>query len=214
MIRSDVWGYAFPGNPERASELAWRDAVLTHRKTGVYASMFFAALVASAFVVSDPVELTRVALQYVPLRSRFHAVVSDCLREVEAAPRWESAYEAIHGRYGEFGHCRVFQETGTLINTLRFATSVGDGICIQVSQGNDTDSYGALAGAVLGVRFGPEGLDDRWIEPFQDTLRTTVATFHEYSLSAVADRMAALPSKLAEWREAPATPYNETGWMG
>ena len=47
-----------------------------------------------------------------------------------------------------------------LINTLRFAQDVGDGICKQVSQGNDTDSYGATAGSILGAYFGPEGLEE------------------------------------------------------
>ena len=39
-------------NDEWASftQLAWRDASFTHRKTGVYATMFVAAAIATAFV--------------------------------------------------------------------------------------------------------------------------------------------------------------------
>ena len=36
MIRADAYGYACPGRPELAAELAWRDAGLTHRRTGIY----------------------------------------------------------------------------------------------------------------------------------------------------------------------------------
>jgi hypothetical protein len=42
-IRSDPWGYAAPGWPEKAAELAYRDAYLSHRQNGIYGAMFFAA---------------------------------------------------------------------------------------------------------------------------------------------------------------------------
>lgn len=43
LIRVDAYGYACPGNPALAAELAWRDASFTHRRTGIYAAMFVAA---------------------------------------------------------------------------------------------------------------------------------------------------------------------------
>jgi hypothetical protein len=92
----------------------------------------------------------------------------------------------------------VFQETGTLINTLRFAERVDEGICLQVSQGNDTDSYGATCGAILGTRFGPGFLGAEWIEPFHDIIHTRLAGFWETSLSRTADRVGALARAGAE----------------
>ena len=106
-------------------------------------------------------------------------------------------YRRIHDRYGCYGHCQIYQETGTLINTLRFAPGVEEGICMQVSQGNDTDSYGATAGSLLGVLHGrpPE---QRWLAPFNDEIRTTVAGLYESSLTRVAERMGRLPHVVAE----------------
>jgi ADP-ribosylglycohydrolase len=195
MIRADAYGYASPGRPDLASELAWRDASLTHRGNGIYGAIFAAAAIATAFVSDDWREIATTAVSYVPAASRFAEIVNDSIERVSGADDWVDGYRSIHGRYSEYGHCRVFQETGTLINTLRFATSVGDGICIQVSQGNDTDSYGATAGAILGVLFGPGHLDDRWLTPFNDTIQTRLAGFYESSLSATADRIAALTAR-------------------
>jgi ADP-ribosylglycohydrolase len=192
MISADAYGYASPGRPDLASALAWRDASLTHRGNGIYGAMFAAAAIAAAFTAEGWREIAETALVFVPQRSRFAAIVSDSIQQVAEASDWEDGYRRIHGRYGEYGHCRVFQETGTLINTLRFATSVGDGICIQVSQGNDTDSYGATAGALLGVRFGPGHLEERWLAPFNDVIHTALAGFYELSLDATADRVAEL----------------------
>ena len=135
MIRADAYGYACPGRPALAAELAWRDASWTHRRTGIYGTMFMAAAIAAAQVLRDPLAVFETALKFVPRRSRFYAIVADSLHEVAGARDWLDGYVRIHGKYAAYSHCRIYQETGTLINTLRFAESVGDGICRQVSQG-------------------------------------------------------------------------------
>jgi ADP-ribosylglycohydrolase len=198
MIRADAYGYACPGHPELAAWLAFKDASFTHRKNGIYGSMFAATAMAAAPVARSPLEIFEIALGHVPQRSRFFQIVSDALMEVGRASDWLDGYKRIHGKYGQYTHCRVFQESGTLINTLRFAENIGDGICKQVMQGNDTDSYGATSGSLLGLYFGPGHLEERWLLPFHDTLRTTLAEFHEQRLSVVAERMGRLVTRGAE----------------
>jgi ADP-ribosylglycohydrolase len=199
LIRADAYGWACPGDPARAAGLAHRDATLTHRRTGVYGTMFVAAALASA-LVSDPADRLgpfRTALGFVPQRSRFAAIVRDSLDQVEAADDWLDGYERIHGRYALWSHCRVYQEVGTLMSTARFATSVDEGLGMQVCQGNDTDSFGATAGSYLGALLGPSAFDrEHWTGRFGDRIHLALATFHEQSLSAVAARMAALPTRL------------------
>jgi ADP-ribosylglycohydrolase len=197
LIRADAYGYACPGRPAFAAELAWRDASWTHRRTGTYATMFIAAAIACAQVMTDRLGIFETALQFVPRRSRFHYIASDSLEQVRLASDWLDGYARIHGKYGQYTHCQVYQEVGTLINTLRFAEDVGDGVCKQVSQGNDTDSFGATAGSLLGAYFGPGHLDDRWLAPFNDDLHTAIAWFFERSLSKLAKRMGELPARIA-----------------
>lgn len=196
LIRADAYGWSCPGDPGRAAALAHRDSTLTHRRTGVYATMFVAAALAAA-LVSEPGDRLgpfRTALGFVPQRSRFAAIVRDSLVQVEAAADWLDGYDRIHGRYAMWSHCRVYQEVGTLLNTARFAADVGDGIGIQVCQGNDTDSFGATAGSYLGALLGPTAFDrEHWTGRFGDRIHLALATFHEQSLSALATRMGALP---------------------
>jgi len=196
MIRTDAYGWACPGRPLLAAELAWRDASWTHRATGVYAAMFVAAALAVAPLAAEPLDMVEVGLAVVPRRSRLHETITYALREVRRASDWLDGCARIAQRYGEYGHCRIHQEIGTLVNTLRFARDAGDGICIQVMQGNDTDSYGATAGSLLGAFHGPGGLDPRWLEPFNDDFHVAMARVHEPSLSRMADRVAALPARL------------------
>jgi ADP-ribosylglycohydrolase len=118
------------------------------------------------------------------------------LQLVANASDWLEAYHSINEKYGSYSHCQVYQEIGTLINSFRFAENVGDGICKQVMQGNDTDSFGATAGSLLGVYFGPNSLEERWIQPFHDRIFTGLANFNEQKLSRLAERIGRLPELL------------------
>ena len=192
-IRVDAYGYACPGRPELAAELAWRDSSWTHRRTGIYASMFIAAAIAAAFVERDRLRIFEIALQFVPQRSRFCEVMRDCLAMVRQASDWLDGYNRIHAKYAQYRHCQLYQECGTLINTARFAENCGQAICMQVSQGMDTDCFGELIGSIMGAYFGPGHLEQRWLAPFDGRLHAALASFHENSLSAVTRRMGRLP---------------------
>ncbi len=198
QIRADAYGYAAAGSPELAAQLAWRDASWTHRKTGVYATMWTAAAIAAAPVAKNPLEIFEIANQFVPQNSRFHQAAAFALDQVRASSSWQDGYERLRTRYGSFGHCRVLFESGTLINTLRWAGDIGDGLCLQVMQGNDTDSYGATAGSMLGMFLGPGYLEGRWLAPFGDDLHTALAWFFDRSLAGVARRISDLPRRLAQ----------------
>lgn len=196
LIRADAYGYACPGAPLAAAVLAHRDATLTHRRTGVYAAMWVAAAVATALVADDWEDVAETAVRVVPERSRLRAVLDQSLVQVRAADDWLDAYARIHGRYGAYSHCRVVQEMGTLLSTLRFARGAGDGIGMQVCQGNDTDSFGATAGSLLGALHGPAGFDDaHWLGRFGDRIHLALATTHDASIRSWGDRMAALPAR-------------------
>jgi hypothetical protein len=195
LIRADAYGWASPGRPELAAELAWRDAGTTHRRTGLYSAMWVAAWLALIPLSTDPLSAAEAALAHVPGRSRFADAARRALEMVRSAEDWEEGYRRVHAEWPEHTHCRVYQEVGTLLNTARFAKSAGHGIGLQVSQGNDTDSFGATAGSVLGLWFGE--IEPRWIEPFGDRIHLALALEHESSLTALAGRFAGLPARLA-----------------
>lgn len=197
LIRADAYGYACPGNPELAVKLAWRDASFTHRKTGVYAAMYVAAAIALSFEALRPLDAMASALMYVPQESRFYHQMTEALDIVSNATSFDSSYKQLQKAFHEYGACRIIQELGTIMNTLRFAENTESGIGLQVAQGNDTDSFGCTCGAILGVYFGEE-LPDRWLSPFNDTIHTTMGDFHETSLHAVTNRMMRLPEIVKE----------------
>lgn len=198
LIRADAYGCACPGHPDLAAWLAWKDASFTHARTGVYGAMFVAALIAVCLDAqagppgNDRLDLVEAALQRVPRGSRLAAALKEALGLVVRAPDWQAGSDAVSARFGLHGHCQVFQELAALVNTLKFAATVDHGFCLQVSQGADTDSFGATAGMVLGCLLGPGRLDRRWLAPLGGELRHALADCHEYRLEALAARLGAL----------------------
>ena len=197
-IRADAYGYALPGNPELASELAARDASFTHNRTGIYGTMFIAALISCSLVLKDKYEIISRALQYVPQKSRFFLRSKLCFEEIQKAENWEDGYLRINKLLKEYGHCRIYQEIGMMMNSFIFANNTSEGICIQVSQGADTDSFGASSGSVLGSYYGLDGLESKWLEPFNDDIHTGMAWFFERSINKLALRMGQLPVKFSK----------------
>lgn len=195
-IRADAYGYANPGNPALAAKLAWKDASFTHKKTGIYGTMFVAAAIACAQVLDDRMKIFETAFQFVPQKSRFYERGTASLKLIKESATWEEGYNRINDEFGEYGHCKIYQEIGMLINTLKFAENIGHGICIQVSQGADTDSFGATAGSILGAYFGPGYLEKRWLDPFNDDIHSGMAWFFERSIEKLATRMSQLPRKI------------------
>jgi ADP-ribosylglycohydrolase len=192
LIRVDPYGLAAAGRPALAADLAWRDAVLTHRGTGLYAAMYVAALLALAFVARDRLDAFERALQFVPQRSRFRREMADALDIVASAGDWADGHARVAERFASFGECAILQELGFLANSVRFADDIGHGVSLQVMQGLDTDSFGATAGGILGVLMGRDALDRRWLVPLQNRIEVALATFHEHRLEAVAERMGRL----------------------
>jgi hypothetical protein len=68
---------------------------------------------------------------------------------------------------------------------------------LQIAQRNDTDSFGAMVGSIPGAYLRIEGLEERWLAPFNDDLRTGLARFYERSLTKLAKRMGELPKRIA-----------------
>ena len=194
----DPFGYCYPGRPEWAAYLAWKDSSRTNRLSGVYSAMYTAALISLAPCIQDRMELIRTALNYVPQNSRFHERTAACIEQIAEASDWIDGFTRIEKLFGQYGFCHIYQEIGDVLNALVFAKSTEEVICIQAMQGLDTDSWTATAGAIAGVYFGADSLDeDKWISIFNDKLYTTLGLFHEQSLEAVAQRMAKLPGNFS-----------------
>ncbi len=174
QIRTDVYGWANPGRPDRAAELAWRDARVSHVRNGVYGALWVAAMCATAPVASTVDDVLDAGLAVVPPASRFADAVRfgrDAGREAD----WELALDRLHARYGHLHWVHVLNNAALVAAALAHGGGdLGRSICAAVMGGWDTDSVGATVGSICGAL---SGVPPQWTDPLRNTLRTTLAGF-------------------------------------
>ena len=101
-IRSDPWGYAAPGWPEKAAELAYCDATISHRRNGVYAAMYFSATISAAFAVDDPMDALKIGLEEIPADSITAREIRWALEMAPSVSGYKDAAALVAERYPWF----------------------------------------------------------------------------------------------------------------
>ena len=187
QIRADIWGYVAPGWPEKAAELAFRDACISHTKNGIYGEMFFSALIAGTFITSDISELVEIGLSEIPAQSRLSEVIKNTVSWSNSYDCWEDVWTLIDKEYGHYDDVHVIKNAAMIILGLL----KGDGnfersIITTVLGGWDADCTGATAGSIAGLISGAKALPDKWVGVFNDRLKTAVRDFENVRLSELA----------------------------
>lgn len=165
-IRSDPWGYAAPGWPEKAAEFAWRDAWISHRATGIHGEMFFSAAIAAAFAVADPIEAVEAGLTEIPRKCRTAKVVKETLRWCRRDHDWDTTTDRILAKYEGMGNAHTLHNAGLTVAGLYYGRGdFAKTITFTVMGGVDTDCTGATAGSLVGAILGARRLPKKWVAP-------------------------------------------------
>ncbi|MFH1738165.1 MAG: ADP-ribosylglycohydrolase family protein, partial [bacterium] len=169
-IRSDPWGYAAPGWPEKAAELAYRDAIISHRGPGLHDAMYFSAVIALAFVVDDPVEACRLGLKEIPKDCWVSRTVKETLRWCERDCDWDTTTNRILRKYKGMSGVHCINNAALTIAGLYYGRkNFGRTIELTVMGGLDTDCTAATAGSILGAVLGAKRIPKKWIDPLGST---------------------------------------------
>jgi ADP-ribosylglycohydrolase len=192
MIRCDPWGWGAPANPALAARMAYKDAVGSQTRNGIYSGMFFAALIADTFATGDPVRSIDAAARYLPPRSRFAEMIRFVQEQCAAENDWQKVNAAIYAKYP--AECPRFNHSLPNAAIVLMGLIKGGGdftrtLGITVMAGMDTDCTGATAGSVLGCALGTSGIPRRWTQPFNDTIVTELARMRQMRISEAAGRM-------------------------
>jgi len=189
LIRADVCGWVFPGQPGAAARLVYGDASLSHRSNGIYAAMWAAALISSVCVAATVQEAVEQSLDYVPSGSRLAEAMSGVHDLYRNGCSWEVAVETIRARFGHYSWVHAISNAclimvGLLWGNGDYAATVGS----VVQGGWDTDSNAATAGSVVGTVLGTAKLPSHFIEPLHDRTRSVIFGFDHSSIAELARR--------------------------
>ena len=227
QIRADIFGYVNPGRPEKAAELAYRDAVISHDKNGIYGEMFVAAMVAAAFVVPEVDDIIMAGLAEIPQDSRLAEAVRQtqtwCQKELAGDQNWQTVWSRINEHYGHYSGVHTINNAALVVLGLYFGNEDYEkGIVTTVLAGWDTDCTAATVGSILGVKFGADSLPEKWIGVLNDRLVSAVRSENDNKISDLARRTATVAAEMQNTEDKPAKPTLdgdasgiwelETGW--
>ncbi|WP_225835704.1 ADP-ribosylglycohydrolase family protein [Streptomyces sp. NK08204] len=189
LIRADVHGWTRPGDPAGAAGQARRDAVLSHTGNGVYGAMWAAALISAAFTAETVRDALESALGVIPASSRLARTLRRVMTLHESGLPWEETLATVSAETAGLGWIHTVPNAAVLTAGLLY----GDDdftrtLALTVRGGLDTDSNGATAGSVAGVRVGAAAVPAQWRDPLEDTVRSAVFGFDGVRISALAER--------------------------
>ena len=188
-IRSDPWGYAAPGWPEKAAEFAHRDAVVSHEMTGVHGEMFFSAAIAAAFAVKDPIEAIEIGLTEIPRKCRMAEAVKNSLAWCRKDGDWDRTTDRILKKYDGMSMAHTLNNAELTVAGLWYGKGdFGRTIALTVMGGVDTDCTGATAGSILGAILGAKRLPSKWTAAFGDRVESYIIDKRWWRSSAIARR--------------------------
>jgi len=187
QIRGDYFGYINPGNPEKAAEMAWRDASISHVKNGIYGEMLVAAMLAVAASTSDIKTIVRGGLSQIPSTSRLYEALTRVMEDYERGVSQRECFDAIHRKYDEHSEhdwCHTISNAMIVVASLLYGGGdYGKSICMAVETGFDTDCNGATVGSILGMANGIQSIPEYWTSPIKDCLYTSIFGFQTVKIS-------------------------------
>lgn len=192
-IRADGWAWACAGDPEKAAELAWRDAFLTHRRNGIYGEMYFAAAEAAAFVYDDLETVLAEGLKVIPAECAMAETVRWAMETASSVKNYRHARELVDGRFPGMCNAHTLNNAaltvfGLYMGQMDFTATVGN----VIAMGLDNDCTGATAGSILGAMIGIDNIPAHWHCKWNDTVHTYIRGAETLQLKDMTDRFVRL----------------------
>ena len=180
QMRTTVHGLLAPLAPHRATELAFRDAAISHFREGMDGAIYAAALSSLAFSGRSIEDLLRTALRFVPSEGAFAVTVERSLDACRRRGDWRSALDELRPELDRYHWIHTIPNIACVVVGL----VLGDGdferaILTTLQCGYDTDCTTGQVGAVMGCLLGSEGIPPRWNDAIGAALTSYVEGFEK-----------------------------------
>lgn len=193
-MRSGPIGIVCAGDPERAAELAYRDACVSHYREGIWGAQAVAVAVSLAMVDADMEEIMEAIFKLAPQDSWFCETLNRALNIVKEADRnIADAWMPLHNELFSTHRSTVAEALPEVFGCLMLENkSFKSGLILAGNFGRDADTIGAIAGAVLGAKYGAKNIPDKWKEKTRYPSGTCLSFTKGIDIFEYAEKLAAL----------------------
>ncbi|MDO4765827.1 MAG: ADP-ribosylglycohydrolase family protein [Eubacteriales bacterium] len=165
-MRSGPIGILCAGDPERASRLAEIDASVSHHMDGIWGAQAVAVAVSLAMVDAEMDEILSAVRKTAPPNSWFGVCLDRAFEIVEKAGyQIMDAWMPLHYELFSTHRSTVAEALPEVFGCLKLeSTSFRSGLLLAANFGRDADTIGAVAGAILGAKYGVKAIPTHWVE--------------------------------------------------
>lgn len=193
-MRSGPIGIVCAGDPERAADLAYRDACVSHYREGIWGAQAVAVAVSLAMVDADMEDIMEAILKIAPPDSWFYETLNRAMNIVkEADGDIANAWMPLHNELFSTHRSTVAEALPEVFGCLMLENkSFKSGLILAGNFGRDADTIGAIAGAVLGAKYGAKNIPDKWKEKTRYPSGTCLSFTKGIDIFEYAEKLAAL----------------------
>lgn len=172
-IRSDPFAYMAPGYPEKAAQMAYNDAYISHRRNGIYGEMFFSAAQSAAFTVDNAVDALKIGLTEIPENCSLAHEIHWALEAGKDIKDYKQARDAMDERYKGMAPVHTINNaTLTVFGLMIGENDVTKVLSETVAMGMDNDCTAATAGSIVGAIVGMQGVPKHWYKNFNNKIHS------------------------------------------
>lgn len=165
-MRTGPIGVFCAGQPERAKRLAEIDATISHDRDGIWGAQSVAVAVSLAMIDCPMEQILDTVLETAPEGSwlkykyeRAFAIVEEAKRDIALA------WMKLHDELNCTSRAAAPEALPGVFSCLKMEhSSFRSGMLLAANYSRDADTIGAVAGVILGAKFGADAIPDKWIE--------------------------------------------------
>lgn len=193
-MRSGPIGIYCAGDPEKAAYLAEVDASVSHYADGIWGAQAVAVAVSLGMVDASMDEIWEAVLRTAPEGSWFRETLLRADRIVrDAEGDIANAWMPLHNELFSTHRSTVAEALPEVFGCLRLeSSSFKSGLLLAANFGRDADTIGAVAGAVLGARYGASSIPEHWLTKTRYPSGTCLKFTNGIDIFEYAEKIAAL----------------------
>lgn len=189
QMRGSVCGLITPGDPSEAAKLAWKDGEVSHINNGILGEIFNAVLVSMAWYNGNVRSLIEESMKFIPTDSQYYYVVNFALEQCKKYDNWEDAWKVCEKEFERYNWIHAYPNAAAEVVALYYAQEDFDKCMNIISMcGQDVDCNAGQIGTIYGVIHGFEGIDEKWLEPFNDKFESLHRNYSETTFKGIAER--------------------------
>ena len=193
-MRSGPIGIVCAGDRERAAYLAETDACISHYRDGIWGAQAVAVAVSLAMVDADMDEILEGVKKTAPEDSWFYAALERAFEIVDRAQgSIAEAWMPLHDQLFSTHRSTVAEALPEVFGCLKLEhSSFKSGLILASNFGRDADTIGAVAGAVLGAKYGAGSIPEHWLLKTRYPSGTCLSFAKGIDLFSYAEKLAEL----------------------